>query len=132
MKNVDEEARAVRAAADRYVDAVYRADVEALEGCFHPGAAMSGYLGNELLTGGPRRFFEDLASRPSMASTGAPYVAEIRDVEVVGDAASVRIDETGFFGSLSFSNWFHMIKGEDGAWLIVSKLFAVREDEGGA
>ena len=74
---------------------------------------------------------EDIRSTPSMESTGAPYVAETSLVEVVGDAASVRLDETGFFGSLSFSNWFHLIRGRDGEWRIVSKLFAVcATDEG--
>ncbi len=53
-------------------------------------------------------------------------------MEVAGDAASVRLEETGFFGSLSFVNWFHLIRGEDGDWRIVSKLFAMRPPEGGA
>lgn len=129
MRENDQDVSAVRALAGRYIDAVYRADVGALRNCFHPAAIMSGYLGAELLTGGPGRFFEDVAGRPSMESTGAPYVAEVGSVEVDGGAASVRIDETGFFGALSFANWFHLIKGEDGAWLIVSKLFALREDD---
>jgi hypothetical protein len=118
----------VREAAARYVDAAYRGDVDALRACFHESAVMSGYLGEELLTGGPERFFQDIASTPSMESTGVPYVTETTSVEVVGNAASVRVDETGFFGRFAFSNWFHLIKGEDGAWLIVSKLFAGRPD----
>jgi hypothetical protein len=118
----------VREAAARYVDATYRGDVDALRACFHESAVMSGYLGEELLTGGPERFFQDIASTPSMESTGVPYVTETTSVEVVGNAASVRVDETGFFGRFAFSNWFHLIKGEDGAWLIVSKLFAGRPD----
>ena len=126
MRENDQDVVAVRALADRYVDAVYRADVGVLRECFHPAAVMSGYLGEDLLAGGPERFFEDVAATPSMESTGAPYVAEVTSVEVVGGAASLRIDETGFFGTLSFANWFHLIKGEDGAWSIVSKLFAVQ------
>lgn len=124
--------RDVREAAARYIDATYRGDVEALRACFHQSAVMSGYLGEELLTGSAERFFQDVASAPSMESTGAPYVAEITSVEVVGNAASVRIDETGFFGQLAFSNWFHLIRGEDGEWLIVSKLFASSPDPGTA
>ena len=42
---------------------------------------------------------------------------------VAGRVGSFRIDETGFFGQLAFSNWFHLIKVDD-VWLIVSKLFA--------
>ncbi len=126
MQDEAQDVRDVRAAAARYVDATYRGDVEALRACFHPSAAMSGYLGDELLTGGPERFFEDIASTPSMESTGAPYVAETVSVEVVGDAATVRVDETGFFGTMSFTNWFHLIRTEDDEWLIVSKLFSGR------
>jgi len=118
--------REARAAVDRYVDATYRGDVEALRACFHPSAAMSGYLGEELLTGGPQRFFDDVASTPSMQSTGAPYEAKVTSVQIVGRAASIRLDETGFFGSFSFSNWFHLIKDDTGSWLIVSKLFSSR------
>jgi hypothetical protein len=115
----------VRDVVARYVDAAFRGDVAVLRACFHPAAVMSGYLGDELLVGGPERFFEDIGSTPSMESTGAPYVAETVSVEVLGDAASVRLDETGFFGSMSFSNWFHLVRTGDGEWRIVSKLFAM-------
>jgi hypothetical protein len=114
----------------RYVDATYRGDVAALRECFHPSAVMCGHLGVELLAGGPERFFDDIGATPSMESSGAPYVAETVSVEVVGDAAAVRVDETGFFGSLSFSNWFHLVRDEDGEWRIVSKLFAMRPPDG--
>jgi hypothetical protein len=36
-----------------------------------------------------------------MESTGALYVAETTSVEVAGNAASVRIDETGFAGDMA-------------------------------
>jgi hypothetical protein len=127
-----DEAQDVRGVVERYVDAAFRGDAATLRQCFHPSAVMSGYLGPELLVGGPERFFEDIASTPSMESTGAPYDAKTASVEVVGDAASVRLDETGFFGSLSFSNWFHLIRDEDGEWRIVSKLFAMRPTDGSA
>jgi hypothetical protein len=129
MRDEAQDVRDVQELADRYVDAAYRADVATLRSCFHPSAVMCGYLGEELLSGGPERFFEDVGDAPSMESTGAPYVAETVSVEVVGDAASLRIDETGFFGSLSFTNWFHVIRDADGEWRIVSKLFAMRPPE---
>ena len=128
MQGETYELRDVREAVGRYIDATYRGDVEALRACFHESAVMSGYLGEELLTGSAERFFQDIASTPSMESTGAPYVAETTSVEVVGNAASVRVDETGFFGRFAFSNWFHLLKGTDGDWLIVSKLFASGPD----
>jgi hypothetical protein len=131
MGDESPEVREVREVAARYVDAVYRGDVASLRGLFHPSAVMSGYLGEELVTGGPERFFEDLSRTPSMLSGDAPYATETVSAEVVGDVASLRIDETGFFGSLAFCNWFHLIKNEGGEWLIVSKLFTVRPSREG-
>ena len=52
----------VREATARYVDATYRGDVGALRACFHESAVMSGYLGEELLTGSPEPFFNDIAA----------------------------------------------------------------------
>jgi hypothetical protein len=124
-----DEAREVGAVMERYVDAAYRGDTDALRECFDPAAVMFGYLGERLLAGGPQPFFDDIRTTPSMQSTGAPYVAETVSLEVVGDAASVRIDETGFFGTFSFSNWFHLIRRADGEWRIVSKLFAMRPSD---
>jgi hypothetical protein len=120
---------AVREVVERYVDAVFRADVAELRACFHPTAAMTGYLGDDLLAAGPQPFFEDVARTSSMQSMNAPYEAEVVSVEVVGDAAAVRLDETGFFGTLSFVNWFHLIRTPDSEWRIVSKLFAARPSE---
>ena len=127
MGELGQAEREVREVIGRYVDAVYRGDVETLRACFHPSAAMSGYLGDDLLTGGPEPFFDDVAGRPSMEVSGAPYVAEVTAVEVVGGAASVRLDETGFFGSFAFANWFHLVRDAGGRWLIVSKLFVMRK-----
>ncbi len=107
---------------ERYVDAVYIADVEALKTLFHPAAAMSGYLGDTLLTGSPEPFFADLAGRPSMEQAKAPYKAKIRDIHTSGLTASCRLEETGFFGTMDFVNYFHLLK-IDGQWKIVSKLF---------
>jgi hypothetical protein len=107
---------------ERYVDAVYIADIDALKTLFHPEAAMSGYLGDTLLTGGPEPFFADLAGRPSMEQEKAPYKAKVRDIHTSGLTASLRLEETGFFGTLNFVNYFHLLK-IDGQWRIVSKLF---------
>jgi hypothetical protein len=113
---------AVRAVMERYVDAVYRADVATLRELFHPAAAMCGYLGDQLLTGTPEPFFVDLAGRPSMQAENAPYRWEIQDLHTSGLTASLRLEESGFFGVFRFVNYFHLLK-VDGEWKIVSKLF---------
>jgi hypothetical protein len=112
----------VRAVMERYVKAAYTADVGILRHLFHPAAVMSGYLGDPLLAGSPEPFLADVGGRPSMQSTGAPYNAEILNIHASTLTASLRLEETGFFGSFSFVNYFHLLKVE-GEWRIVSKTF---------
>ena len=115
-------AAAVRAVMERYVEAVYKADVATLRELFHPAAVMSGYLGDTLLAGSPEPFLLDVGGRPSMRSTGAPYTSQILDVNASSRTASLRLEETGFFGVASFVNYFHLLKVGD-EWKIVSKTF---------
>jgi Putative lumazine-binding len=112
-------AAAVRAVMERYVEAVYKADVDTLRGLFHPAAVMSGYLGEMLLAGPPEPFLVDVGGRPSMESAGALYTAGIVDIHASSRTASLRLEETGFFGIHSY---FHLLNVE-GEWKIVSKTF---------
>ena len=115
-------AAAVRAVMERYVEAAFKADVDTLRDLFHPAAVMSGYLGDNLLAGSPEPFLADVGGRPSMESTGAPYKADILDIHASSLTASLRLEETGFFGVGSFVNYFHLLN-TDGEWRIVSKTF---------
>ncbi len=115
-------AAAVRAVMERYVEAAYGADIQTLRSLFHPVAVMSGYLGDTLLAGSPEPFLADVGGRPSMESTGAPYKADILDIHASSLTASLRLEETGFFGVASFVNYFHLLKVEE-EWKIVSKTF---------
>ena len=115
-------AAAVRTVMERYVEAVYKADVDTLRGLFHPEAVMSGYLGDTLLAGSPGPFLLDVGGRPSMESAGAPYQSHILDIHASSRTAGLRVEETGFFGAYSFVNYFHLLNVE-GEWKIVSKTF---------
>ena len=115
-------AAAVRAVMEKYVEAVYKADVDTLRALVHPAAVMSGYLGGTLLAGSPEPFLLDVGGRPSMEAAGADYKAEILDVHASPRCASLRLEETGFFGVTSFVNYFHLLKVDDD-WQIVSKTF---------
>lgn len=118
-------AAAVRAVMERYVEAVYKADVGTLREIFHPQAVMSGYLGDMLLAGPPEPFLVDIGGRPSMESTGAPYKAEILDIHASARTASLRLEETGFFGTTSFVNYFHLVN-TGSQWKILAKTFESR------
>ena len=116
-----EEAR-VRAVVERYIDGTYTGDAQKLRDCFHPDAVMNGYLEGKLFLGGPEPFFDDIANKPSMASAGAPYKADITEIQVVGDVAQATLKETGFAGKFAFTDFFHLVK-QDGEWTITSKTF---------
>lgn len=120
MANAEE--AAVRKVVQQYIDGTYQGDVKALRDCFHPKAVMNGYLQDQLLIGGPEPFFENMQNAPSMAEAGAPYKGEIIFVDVVGSVASVTIKETGFGGSMAFTDYFHLLK-DQGEWKIISKTF---------
>ncbi|MGB2875439.1 MAG: nuclear transport factor 2 family protein, partial [Gaiellaceae bacterium] len=57
------------------------------------------------------------------AADGETYEARITSVEQVGDAATATLEETGCWGSVSFTDFFALSK-IDGEWKIVSKTFA--------
>lgn len=113
---------AVRAVLDSYAEAVHRADVELLKSMFHPAAVMNGYLGDNLLVGSPEPFLSDIGGHPSMADNGAPFKTEWTAVHVSGRTATATLEESGFFGSGHFVNYFHLLL-DSGEWKIVSKTF---------
>ncbi|OFW61006.1 MAG: hypothetical protein A2133_04320 [Actinobacteria bacterium RBG_16_64_13] len=124
MSNSGDDGRAaVQAVMERYVDAVFNADIATLKEVFHPQAAMCGYLGDKLLIGTPQPFLEDLATHPSMAKNNDPFRGIISGVGVMGRAATATLEETGFFGAGHFVNYFHLLDF-DGEWKITSKIFA--------
>jgi len=123
MTPEEKDVSAVREVMERYVDATFRADVDAVRNTFHPGASMAGYLGEDLLVGTPGPFLTDIGSRPSMAESAAPYKADISSIHVSGRAATATLTESGFFGVMQFVNYFHLLN-VDGDWKIISKTFA--------
>ena len=112
----------VRAVVEKYIDATYTGDPVKLRECFHSSAVMNGYLNGELFLGDPSPFIEEIENSPSMKSAGAPYKAEITAVEVNGKVACATLKETGFAGTLAFTDFFHLLC-ENGEWKITSKTF---------
>ena len=107
-----------------YRDGTFKKDVALLKRVFHPEARMTGFLGPNMLIGTPQPFFDDIANNPSMEESGAPFVAEIKDVVVTGGrVAHAIVHETGFFGSAELQDHMHLIKDKDGQWKIISKCF---------
>lgn len=112
----------VKQVMQNYMDGSFNADIEKLKSAFHANAVMNGYLGPECVMATPAAFIDDIASAPSMASQGDAYHAEIESIRIEGNVASVVVSETGFRGSATLVDFFHLIK-VDGEWKIISKLF---------
>jgi len=122
MSNHAEKEEAVRKVIQRYIDGTFNADIPMLKSVFHENAVMNGYLGPNLIIADPTPFLDDMASAPSMKTNNDPYKAEIRNVQIEGDVASVALYETGFRGEASLVDFFHLICS-GGEWKIISKLF---------
>jgi hypothetical protein len=118
------------AAADRadierviqlYVDATRRGDAAKMKLAFHKDAHMFGSFGGARLDVPIAELFAMSDGKP--ADVNGSYKAQIVSVEQVGDAATATLEEQGFWGAVSFTDFFSLIRA-DGAWKIVSKTFA--------
>jgi len=114
---------AVLATMQRYIDGTNDADVTLLRSAFHANAVMTGWMGGHLMEGTPEPFFQHVANTPAPAKqTGAPYSGRITEVRVLGNTATATLIEDNLYG-VDFVDFFHLSRGRDGQWLIVSKLF---------
>ena len=107
----------VKAVIADYIKGTSDSDPELLESVFHENAVMSGYLGPDMLLGGPQPFFDAIAQN----KVGPEYQAEITELSVTGRTATATIVEHNLYG-LSFVNAFHLLN-VNGNWTITSKLF---------
>ena len=111
---------AIEATIQLYIDGGSTGDAEKLGEAFHESGGMYGSVGGQ-------RFdvpFDKLIAMFEEAPLGSDaYQARITSVEQIGDAALVRLEEEGCWGSVSFVDWFSLAK-IDGTWKIVNKTFA--------
>lgn len=111
----------VVAVIKQYVESYIHADISALRAVFAPDAIMNGYVDSRLVEGTPEPFIQNVASRPSLKSSGAEPEYEIEHISITGNAAAVIVWETGF-GPYNFRDYMHLLK-RDGVWQIISKTF---------
>lgn len=101
-------------------DGEAKGDVEKLREAFHEDARMFGSLAGQRYDIPISEFFDIAASAP--ADTGS-YHSRIVSVHETEDAASVTVEEEGYWGSVSFVDYLSLAR-IDGTWKIVTKLFA--------
>ena len=111
----------IRAVLQLYMDGSARGDVSKLREAFHPDSRMFGSLGGKREDMPIQAFFEMAAQGP--ADTAGRYRGRVLSITQVGDAAGAIVAEDGFWGSVSFVDFFNLAK-INGRWVIVNKLFA--------
>jgi hypothetical protein len=119
MSTTETERGAITRAVEAYIDGARTGDADKLMKAFDQRAWMFGSLGGQRVDIPIGKMIEMVKAQPM----GETYEARITSVERVGDGARVTLDETGCWGSVSFTDFFGLSK-IDGEWKIVSKVFA--------
>ncbi len=101
-------------------DGESKGDVAKLREAFHADARMFGSIAGERYDVPIEELFSLAESSP--ADTGS-YRSRVLSVQQTGDAAVGVVAEEGYWGSLSFIDYF-LLARIDGGWKIVCKLFA--------
>ena len=115
------EQSAITRAVDLYVEAMRDGDAAKLRDAFHPDAWMFGSLAGT-------RYDEPIGELAALidgksVDVDGSFQARVVSVEQVGDAAFVVLEEQGFWGTVSFTDFFTLVQ-IDGAWKIANKTFA--------
>jgi hypothetical protein len=121
MTDSEADRAAITGVVQAYIDGSRSGDADLLRKSFHPDARMYGSLAGQRLDLPIGEFFALASDKP--ADVDGTYEGRIVSVEQVGDAATAAIEETGFWGTLSFTDFFSLSRFE-GEWKIVNKTFA--------
>jgi len=112
---------AINEVVQLYIDGSRTGDADKLRQAFHPDARMYGSIAGQRFDLPIEELIGLASSQP--ADVDGTYEARIVAVEQIGDAATAAIEETGFWGTLSFTDFFSLSR-LDGEWKIVNKTFA--------
>jgi hypothetical protein len=121
MATTGSEQAEITRTVDLYVEGVRDGDGAKLREAFHPEAWMFGSLAGT-------RYDEPIGELIALVD-GKPvdvdgsFQARVMSVEQVGDAAFAVLEEDGFWGTVSFTDFFTLAR-IDGTWKIVNKTFA--------
>jgi hypothetical protein len=110
---------AIAATVQLYIDGAASGDADKLTAAFHPDGQMYGAVGGDRYDQPLADFAKLMAQTPG----GDALRARIASIERIGDAATAVVIEEGFWGTLSFVDFFALAR-IDGRWQIVNKTFA--------
>ena len=101
-----------------YIDGAGNGNADYLWSAFHESARWFGSVDGVEYDVDKDRFIALMVESP-----GKPTSAKIVDIQIAGTAATATVQEEGFWGTLSFTDYFQLAK-LDGRWQITCKTFA--------
>ena len=101
-----------------YIDGAGNGNADQLNEAFHKSARWFGSMDGVDYDMDKEAFVALMVETP-----GHPTAAKIVDIQIAGTAAIATVTEDGFWGTLSFTNFFQLSILE-GHWQITSKTFA--------
>jgi len=101
-----------------YIDGAGNGNADQLNEAFHKSARWFGSM-----DGVDYDMDKDGFTALMVETPGNPSSAKIVDIQIAGTAAIATVKEEGFWGTLSFTNFF-TLASLDGRWQITCKTFA--------
>jgi len=98
------EQAAIEQAIRLYIDGASKGDAAKLKETFHEAAWMLGSIGGQRFDMPIAQMIETLAAQP--LDSNGEFSARLTAIEQVGDAATVRLEEEGCWGNISFGDFF--------------------------
>ena len=118
-----EDYQAITEVLNKYIEGCKQANSNIMKPAFNEHATMYSVGANGKLEGGAIPILFEGVDKDFRPSPDAK--AAITRIEIVGTAASARIDANDMSG-ISFTDFFHLLK-VDGKWTVVSKIFQTHE-----
>ena len=101
-----------------YIDGVGNGNADQMNEAFHSSARWFGTVDGVDYDLDKESFVTHMVGTP-----GKPSSAKIVDIQIAGTAARATLEVEGFWGTISFTDFFQLAKF-DGRWQITCKTFA--------
>lgn len=116
FSDIDEYA-VIERVIQHYIDGARTGKGDDMRPAFHAEATIFGYVGEDLFSGP----IENLYQWNDANGPAKDIVAKIISIDIVGTAASVRVESDNWTGH-RFTDFFNILK-INGQWKIMSKIF---------
>jgi Putative lumazine-binding len=123
--------KAIREVVQRYYVGLRDANLSSLGEAFDDLAVVCGYIGTDLYVKHVKTLYDFVVENEPPSKTGDHFRCEVKSIEVNGGTAVVTLAEHDYLG-VDYTTSLHLVRGEQDAWAIVSKLFDGKPKPGSA